>query len=74
MKPVLGIPAELSALDVMCFGPPDKPPYKRWRKTWLMSATGTGFDASHFMTDAQIDEWVATTHHKVTYRDAEKVD
>jgi 5,6-dimethylbenzimidazole synthase len=29
MKPLLGIPDELSVLDIMCFGPPAKPPYKR---------------------------------------------
>ena len=33
MKPLLGIPDELSVLDIMCFGPPAKPPYKRWKKT-----------------------------------------
>src|SRR5512140_358962 len=32
MKPLLGIPDELSVLDIMCFGPPLKPPYKRWKK------------------------------------------
>jgi len=26
------------------------------------------------MTAAQIDEWVATTRHKVMYRDAQNVD
>ena len=36
--------------------------------------TGTKFDRSHYMTDAQIDAWVAETRHKVMYRDAENVD
>ena len=27
MKPLLGIPDELAVLDIMCFGPPAKPPY-----------------------------------------------
>jgi nitroreductase len=32
------------------------------------------FEASHFMTEAEIDEWVRTTRHKVMYRDESKVD
>jgi len=74
MKPLLGIPAELSVLDIMCFGPPAKPPYKRWKKTLADISNWNRFDASHFMTEAQIDEWVATTRHKVMYRDAQNVD
>ncbi len=74
MKPLLDIPNELSVLDIMCFGPPAKPPYKRWKKSLNDITNWNKFDRSHFMTDAQIDEWVATTRHKVMYRDAENVD
>ena len=74
MKPLLGIPDELAVLDIMCFGPAAKPPYKRWKKTLNDITSWNRFDRSHFMTDAQIDEWVATTRHKVMYRDAENVD
>jgi 5,6-dimethylbenzimidazole synthase len=74
MKPLLGLPAELSVLDIMCFGPAAKPPYKRWKKSLADISNWNGFDASHFMTDAQIDEWVTTTRHKVMYRDAQNVD
>jgi len=74
MKPLLGIPDELAVLDIMCFGPPAKPPYKRWKKTLNEITNWNKFDRSHFMTDAQIDEWVATMRHKVMYRNAEKVD
>src|SRR5258708_142801 len=74
MKPLLGIPAELSVLDIMCFGPPAKPPYKRWKKNLADITNWNRFDASHFMTDAQIDEWVATTRHTVMYRDDQNVD
>jgi nitroreductase len=74
MKPLLGIPEELSVLDIMCFGPPAKPPYKRWKKSLADISNWNRFDASHFMTEAQIDEWVTTTRHKVMYRDAENVD
>lgn len=74
MKPLLGIPAELSVLDIMCFGPSAKPPYKRWKKSLADISSWNRFDAAHFMTDGQIDEWVATTRHKVMYRDAQNVD
>jgi len=74
MKPLLGLPAELSVLDIMCFGPAAKPPYKRWKKSLADISNWNAFDASHLMTDAQIDEWVTTTRHKVMYRDAQNVD
>lgn len=74
MKPLLGIPDELSVLDIMCFGPPAKPPYKRWKKTLSDITNWNRFDRSHVMTDAQIEDWIATTRHKVMYRDAENVD
>jgi 5,6-dimethylbenzimidazole synthase len=74
MKPLLGIPDELSVLDIMCFGPPAKPPYKRWKKTLNEITNWNAFDRSHYMTDAQIDAWVAETRHKVMYRDAQNVD
>jgi len=74
MRPLLGIPAELSVLDIMCFGPAAKPPYKRWKKNLADISNWNRFDSAHFMTDAQIDEWVANTRHKVMYRDAENVD
>ena len=74
MKPLLDIPNELAVLDIMCFGPPAKPPYKRWKKTLNDITNWNTFDRTHFMTDTQIDEWVATTRHKVMYRDAENVD
>jgi 5,6-dimethylbenzimidazole synthase len=74
MKPLLGIPAELSVLDIMCFGPSAKPPYKRWKKNLTDISNWNRFDSAHFMTDAQIDEWVANTRPKVMYRDAENVD
>ena len=74
MKPLLGIPPELSVLDIMCFGPPAKPPYKRWKKTLPEIVNWNRFDPAHAMTEAQIDEWVATQRHKVMYKDASNVD
>ncbi|MGE0564661.1 MAG: nitroreductase family protein [Pseudolabrys sp.] len=74
MKPLLGIPEELSVLDIMCFGPPAKPPYKRWKKTLDEITNWNTFDRAHYMSDADIDDWIAKTRHKVMYRDAENVD
>jgi 5,6-dimethylbenzimidazole synthase len=74
MKPLLGIPDALSVLDIMCFGPPAKPPYKRWKKSLGDITNWNRFDPAHVMTDAEIDAWVATTRHKVMYRDAQNID
>lgn len=74
MKPLLGIPDELSVLDIMCFGAPAKPPYKRWKKGLDEIINWNRFDPAHTMTEAQIDEWVASTRHKVMYKDEKNVD
>jgi nitroreductase len=74
MKPLLGVPGELSVLDLMCFGPPAKAPYKRWKKALGEIVSWNRFDPAHHMTEAQIDEWVASTRHKVMYRDEKNVD
>jgi nitroreductase len=74
MKPLLGIPEELSVLDIMCFGAPAKPPYKRWKKSLGEIVNWNRFDPAHYLTEAQIDEWVATTRHKVMYKDEKNVD
>jgi nitroreductase len=74
MKPLLGIPDELSVLDIMCFGKPAKTPYKRWKKSLPEITNWNRFDPAHFMTEAQIDDWVATQRHKVMYKDEKNVD
>jgi 5,6-dimethylbenzimidazole synthase len=74
VKPLLGVPDALAIIDVMCFGPPLKPSYKRWKKTLPQIMSWDRFDPGNFMTDAQIDEWIKTTRHKVMYRDESKVD
>ena len=33
IKPLLGVPEELGVIDIMCFGPPAKPSYKRWKRS-----------------------------------------
>jgi 5,6-dimethylbenzimidazole synthase len=74
VRPLLGVPEPLSIIDVMCFGPPLKPSYKRWKKRLDQIVSWDRFNPDNVMTDAQIDEWVKTTRHKVMYRDETRVD
>jgi 5,6-dimethylbenzimidazole synthase len=74
IKPLLGVPEELSIIDVICFGPPAKPSYKRWKKPLNQIMSWDRFNPECSMTVEQIDEWVKTTRHKVMYRDESKID
>lgn len=74
MKPLLGIPEDLSVLDIMCFGPPAKAPYKRWKKDLNEIVNFNRFDPAHYMTDEDIDEWIKSRRHRVMYKDAANVD
>ena len=74
VKPLLGVPDALAIIDVMCFGPPLKPSYKRWKKSLEQIVSWDRFDPAHLMSDEDIDTWIRTTRHKVMYRDESKVD
>ena len=74
VKPLLRVPDELAVIDVMCFGPPLKPSYKRWKKRLDQIVSWDRMDPADVMTDEQIDEWVKTTRHKVMYKDESKID
>lgn len=74
MKPLLGIPDDLSVLDIMCFGPPAKPPYKRWKKELHEIVNWDRFDSAHYMNDAELDDWIQNRRHRVMYKDASKID
>ena len=74
IRPMLGVPDELAIIDVMCFGPPAKPSYKRWKKTLPQIMSWDRFDVANHMSDAQVEEWIRTQRHKVMYRDESKVD
>jgi 5,6-dimethylbenzimidazole synthase len=74
VKPLLGIPDTLAVIDVMCFGPPLKPSYKRWKKTLPQIMSWDRLDAAKVPSDAEIDEWIRTQRHKVMYRDESKID
>ena len=74
LKPLLGIPEELSVLDIIVFGPPAKKPYKRWRKTLADIVNWNRFDPAHAMSGEEIEDWIATRRHRVMFKDASKVD
>ncbi len=74
IKPLLGVPDELSILDVMCFGPPAKPVYKRWKKEPGEIMSWGRFDPAHLMSDAELEEWITSTRHRVMYRSEDNVD
>ncbi len=74
VKPLLEVPEALDVIDVMCFGPPLKPSYKRWKKRLDQIMSWERFNADNMMTDAEVDEWVKTQRHKVMYRDESKID
>ena len=74
LKPLLGIPEELSVLDILLFGPPFQEPYKRWRKSLKSIMNIDKFNKDNFQTDNEIDEWIANSRHKVMFKDATNVD
>jgi nitroreductase len=73
-KPALGVPEALSIVDIMCFGPPLQPSYKRWKKRLDEIMQWERFDPNHHMTDEQIDEWIRHERARVMYRDESRVD
>lgn len=74
LKPILGVPEDISVIDVMCFGPPLQPPYKRWKKEIEEIRHRGQFDPAKCPTQEEIDEWIRTTRHKVMYKDESKID
>ncbi len=74
LKPLLGVPDDISVIDIMCFGPPAQAPYKRWKKTLDEIRSWGRFEQNNYMTQEQIDEWIRTTRHKVMYKDEKKID
>ncbi|MGH2852037.1 MAG: nitroreductase family protein [Solirubrobacteraceae bacterium] len=74
IKPLLDVPDEISVIDIMCFGPPAKPVYKRWKKDLSKILSWDRYDRSQHPSDAELDEWIATKRHRVMYRSHENVD
>ena len=74
MRPLLGIPEEISVLDIFLFGPPAAKPYKRWRRPAEEIVHWDRYDSAHFMSDDELDDWIKTRRHRVMYKDASKID
>src|SRR5579862_2382513 len=74
IKPLLGVPDDLSVIDIMCFGPPAKPSYKRWKRSLGQILNWGKFNPANHMTTEQIDQWIKETRHKAMYRDESRVD
>lgn len=74
LKPLLGVPAEISIIDIFCFGPAAKPPYKRWKKDLTQIVHWDRFDMNNHMTLEQIDAWVREKRSQAMYRDETKID
>ena len=74
LKPLLGIPEQVSVLDIFLFGPPAARPYKRWRKPIADIVFTDRYDATKFADDAEMEDWIRTRRHKVMFRDASKID
>ena len=64
----------LVACTQLCFGPPLKSPYKRWKKSMAEITSWNKFDPAQYKTAAEIDAWITETRHKVMYRDATNID
>jgi nitroreductase len=54
IKPLLGIPNELSILDVILFGPASQKPYKRWRKPIKDIFSFDKFNIDNFISNEEI--------------------
>ena len=74
LKPLLGVPEEISVIDIFCFGPAAKPPYKRWKKNLKQIMNWDRFDMANYMTIEQIDAWVKEKRSQMMYRDESMVD
>jgi len=74
IRPLLQIPDTVSPIDIMCFGPPLKPSYKRWKKRLDQIANWDHLNPDNVMSDEEIDLWIKTTRHKVMFKDESKID
>ena len=73
-KPSLGVPNELSIIDIMCFGPPLKPSYKRWKKELSEIMNWDRFNPKNFINDEELSEWIKKRRHKAMFKDEHNVD
>jgi len=74
LRPLLGVPEEISVLDIFLFGPADAKPYKRFRRPMEEIAHFDKYDSTQFMTDDELKDWIKTRRHRVMYKDASRID
>ncbi len=74
LRPLLGIPEEITVLDIFLFGPPADRPYKRWRRPMEEILHEDRYNRAHFMSDDELKDWIRTRRHRVMFKDASKVD
>jgi 5,6-dimethylbenzimidazole synthase len=74
LRPLLDVPEELSLIDIMCFGPPRRPPHKRWKKRLDEIMSWDRYDRAKFPTAVQIDEWIENDRARVMFRDESRID
>lgn len=74
MRPLLGVPNEISILDIFLFGPAKSKPYKRFRRPMEEIAHLDSYDKTQFMTDDELSDWIRTRRHRVMYKDASRID
>jgi len=74
LKPLLGVPDDLSVIDIMCFGKPVEEPYSRWKKDFDQVVSWETFDMDHYRTAEQVKAWIKETRHKVMYKDEKQID
>ena len=74
MKPLLGIPKDLSVIDIMCFGTALKQPYKRHKRDLDDIINWNKFDNSHYMTNEELDDWIMNKRKHLMYRDEKNID
>ncbi len=74
MRPNLGIPDDISVLDIFLFGLPAKSLYNRWEIQAEEITSRGQFAKEQFLSLDQIKEWIKTRRHKVMYRDQSRID
>ena len=74
LKPILGVPDDLAVIDIIVFGKPLEPPYKRWKKTIDEIRSWDRYNADVYMDGEAIHTWIKETRHKVMYRDESRID
>ena len=73
-RPLIGVPDDLAIIDIMCFGPPKDPSYKRWKRELGEIVNWDTFNMENYMSADEIEDWVQNRRHRVMYRDESNVD